>query len=139
MTRKQIDVLRRMFPTLTTTEIVQELLLAELRTQQGALATCIAKRRLTDTLRREIRYTERFASYDAHGFDEDELGHHDLDLERYFSGDEWHAIVVGLPYPAQKLAKIARCRAEQFEDVPGGIWTRDNLTELRRRIKRKLS
>ena len=136
--RRLISKLRRDFPRQTTHEIEQEIALASLLTEEPALIAHIAKRRLQDIRRRDAVLDRYFTSYQTSSFDEDELAcDHDLLLEQYFSSDEWSAVAAGLPYPAQKLAKIARRQAEAFEDVPSGVWTKQNLTELRRRIKRE--
>lgn len=136
--KRAVYSLRRRFPRLSAHEIEQELAMAEVLTDEFRLVWTIAKRRLIDGLRRESAIAAKFDSYDAPWFDEDLLRcDGDLLLERYFSDDEWSSVAAGLPYPAQKLAAIARRQAELFEDVPGGIWTSQNLTELRRRIKRE--
>lgn len=134
MTKRQVDCLRRRFPMFETIELIQELLLAELETEDvGNLALRAAQCNLLDQLkarrRREVRFIG-MTEIETYAVD-------DVALELYFSDDEWQTIEHGLPYPAQKLARIARRQAESFEDVPGGIWTRQNLTELRRRIKRE--
>ena len=136
--RRIVGILGRQFPTLPTREIEQEVELARLLTDEIALVVCTAKHRLLDQRRKAAVYNRYFASYDAPGFDGRSAAcDSDLLLERYFSDDEWSHVSAGLPYPAQKLAAIARRQAERFEDVPGGVWTKENLTELRRRIKRE--
>ncbi|OQA09855.1 MAG: hypothetical protein BWY66_00394 [bacterium ADurb.Bin374] len=52
---------------------------------------------------------------------------------------EWRDILAELSEPARKLASFAKEQAERFEDVPDGIWSPHNLSELRRRIKREFS
>jgi len=52
---------------------------------------------------------------------------------------EWRDILADLSEPARKLASFAKEQADRFEDVPDGIWTAHNLSELRRRIKREFS
>lgn len=133
-----VDILCRKFPLMHRHEIEQEIELAHLLTDDIPFVVCIARRRLTDQVRKAEVWNRHFASFDAPGFDGDLTRvDGDLLLERFFSDDEWSHVSAGLPYPAQKLAAIARRQAERFEDVPGGIWTRQNLTELRRRIKRE--
>lgn len=52
---------------------------------------------------------------------------------------EWRDILADLSEPARKLASFAKEQADRFEDVPDGIWSPRNLSELRRRIKREFS
>ena len=132
--RRQLDCLRRRFPMFGTVELIQELLLAEFETgTTDNLSLRAAQCNLLDLLRKQRRFDRMFAPLE----EAEHVGVNDVALELYFSDDEWRTVEHGLPYPAQKLARIARHQAEGFEDVPGGIWTRENLTELRRRIKRE--
>ena len=134
MTRRQVDCLRKRFPMFQTIEVIQELLLAELETENmGNLALRAAQCNLLDQLRSQRRHGAKFFNLS----EMDPIPVTDVALELYFSDDEWRAVEHGLPYPSQKLARIARQQAEGFEDVPGGMWSRENLTELRRRIKRE--
>ena len=135
MTTRQLDCLRRRFPMFERIELIQELLLAELETEtDGNLALRAAQCNLLDQLEARRRRQARYPSISEVGENE---GGVDVALELYFSDDEWRSVERGLPYPAQKLARLARREAERFEDVPGGVWTQQNLTELRRRIKRE--
>ena len=131
--------------------IRQEVLLAEMRGVQAALAFRMAQCRLIDKIRHEARFYSRFISYDGPRIDllSDENGEfisgcdekmvlaaEDPMMVAFLEKQEWQALTASLPYPARKLVEFARFEAERFEDVPEGIWTRTNITELRRRVKR---
>ena len=135
MQKRFVDILRAKFKNMTGLEIEQAVLLAELETSIAPLAWSIAYRRLIKEQRKLARIDRIFASF--HDVpDIEKLGYQDLMLEQIDEEDEWKATLAKLSAKARKLAKLAKYEAERFENVPGGVWTRHNLYELRRRVKR---
>lgn len=141
MENRFVDILCKQFPTFSRNEIVQEILLAELGGREGPLSFVIAQRQLTNKVVKEQRLMSRFLSFQT-----DEIGvwgdllvsmaAEDPIMAAFMEEEEWQTLLQDLPYPARKLAEFARKEAESFENVPEGIWTRGNITEIRRRVKR---
>ena len=121
------------FSRMSESEVRQEIRLAEheARGRGERLAWTIAIRNLLDAERVRLP-----AQLDDFGY---------ILLQNMRAPDpekeeqEWRDILADLSEPARKLASLAKDLAERFEDVPDGIWTPRNLSELRRRIKREFS
>lgn len=128
------------FKNLSADEVLQEIAIAEFKANgRGAkLAFRIAYRNLQDLDRRRQRFEDRFTTdlelgklpVDA-GFIENRL------FDRYMEDDAWRYVLSRLQPGPRKLAEFANEEALLFEDVPGGVWTKLNLIELRRRVKRR--
>ena len=144
-----IDILCKRFPSLSRIEICQSVLLAELKADCPRLVYTVALRDMLMQLRKDRPWASRIADIEQllheedrrdtdrrRSADVDPLAAPDTIFEAWMLDEEWHAIIVGLPPLARKLAEIAKRCAEAFEDLPGGVWSRDNLIELRRRVKR---
>ena len=136
MDTKYVKLLAHRFRNVSPAEISQEIALAELQAAERGqrLVWRIAERNLLDLEQKRMRYERMFPV---------ELTDNDLpngDEFRLFSSFidelEWRDIMDRLPVRARKLAQFARMEAERFENVPDGVWRRQNLRELRRRVKR---
>jgi len=129
-------MLRWRFPKIAAEELAQEIALAELQAADRGerLAWRIAEKNLLDLERKRMRY-ERMFPVDL--MDTDQTGGIGCNLfDAFLDEMEWRDIMSGLPLPARKLAQFAKREAEGFENVQDGIWRRQNLKELRRRVKR---
>lgn len=143
MQKRFVDMLRKQFPQIGWLEIQQAVTIAELRTAEAPLAWRMAYFALINQTKKETRWYRRFISIftptfipGRSTFIADTLIGDDRIHGLWVESDEWQTVLRGLPLPARKLAEFAQYEADRFEDVPGGVWTRENLSELRRRIKR---
>ena len=139
MHKGYVSLLLRKFNELSKSEVVQEVRIAEfLSNGRGdRLAFRIAQTNLLDLMRRLRRYTRLFP---CEFVDAEKRSMTMLDTrarDEWLHETEWQEIMSGLPLPARKLAEFAKEESERFEDVPNGVWCRENVEELRRRVKRR--
>jgi len=144
MQKRYVDILTRKFPSLSRLEIEQTVLLSELRYGEGPLSAVDVKCDLLNMIKANGLREKRFVSLESLSADDYERHKHSLSctdelLEQRIVEEEWETLYRGLPALARKLACIAKQEATNFENVPGGIWTGENLKELRRRIKREFN
>ena len=136
MKANYVRMIKHRFPQIAPAEIAQEIALAELQAagRGERLVWSIAEKNLLDLERKRMRYERMFP---VELMDTDQTEGIECHLFEAFLDDmEWRDIMSGLPLPARKLAQFAKQEAEGFENVPDGIWRRQNLRELRRRVKR---
>ena len=136
MDDKYVRLLQHRFQNVSAAEIAQEIALAELQAVERGqrLVWCIAERNLLDLEQKRMRYERMFPV----GLTENDLPNGDECrlFSSFIDELEWRDIMDRLPVRARKLAQFARMEAERFENVPDGVWRRQNLSELRRRVKR---
>jgi hypothetical protein len=141
MDKKFIDILTRKFPSLTRNEIEQACLLAELRVDAHSkrLAYRMVECACIKRMRTEKRIAEMFVSYDSNDFPKRKLGTCDTHMEAWLNEEEWHAVVRSLPRKARTLAWFAQEEAQAFAEANPTlpIWTRQNLSTLRNRVKQR--
>ena len=133
MHRKFINMLCKRFPSLSTNEIEQAVLLAELRTNDPPFAWRIAHYAMLTEEQKEARYRKKLLWVAMHEPDECTTAEFDRMLEE----EEWRRFLCRLPLPVRRLAEIAEEEAFAFEIGDDGMWCRKPLAKLRNEIKRK--